>query len=81
MIKKFFSRGYIFLILAFIYIPIFILILYSFNHSKNFTGFSNYVFSFRWYSELARIKDVVFNTVMLAVVSSLIANVHATLIL
>ena len=33
MIKKFFSRGYIFLVLAFIYIPIFILILFSFHEN------------------------------------------------
>ena len=34
MIKKFFTRGWVFLVLAFIYIPIFILIIYSFNSGK-----------------------------------------------
>ena len=77
--KKFFSRGYIFLVLAFIYIPIFILVLYSFNANKTFTGFENYDLSFVWYSKLGEIKDVVINTVVLALVSSVIATILGTL--
>lgn len=79
MIKKFFSRGYIFLVLAFIYIPIFILILYSFNENKTFTGFGDYVFTFAWYQKLGEIKDVVINTVVLALVSAIIATILGTL--
>ncbi len=79
MIKKFFSRGYIFLVLAFIYIPIFILILFSFNEAKTFTGFENFKFSFNWYKKLAEVKDVVVNTVVLAIVSSVIATILGTL--
>ena len=77
--KKFFSRGYIFLVLAFIYIPIFILILYSFNANKTFTGFGDYDLSLVWYSKLAEIKEVVINTVVLAVVSAIIATILGTL--
>ena len=33
MIKKFFERGYIFLVLAFVYAPIFLLVIYSFTDS------------------------------------------------
>ena len=73
--KKFFSRGYIFLVLAFIYIPIFILVLYSFNANKTFTGFENYDLSLVWYSKLGEIKEVVINTVFLALVSSVIATI------
>lgn len=79
MIKKFFSQGYIFLVLAFIYIPIFILILYSFNLQKTFTGFKNFDFSLIWYQKLGEIKDVVINTVVLAIVSSIIATILGTL--
>ncbi len=79
MIKKFFSRGYVFLVLAFIYIPIFILILLSFNEAKTFTGFENFKFSLEWYGKLAEVKDVVINTVVLAIVSSVIATVLGTL--
>lgn len=77
MIKKFFSRGYVFLVLAFIYIPIFILVIYSFNSGKTIGSWEN--FSFAWYGKLAEIKDVVINTVVLAVVSSVIATVLGTL--
>ena len=77
--KKFFSRGYVFLVLAFIYIPIFILILFSFNSGKNFTGFENYEFSLAWYQKLGQIGDVILNTVVLAVVVAVIATILGTL--
>ena len=77
MIKKFFTRGYIFLVLAFIYIPIFILVMYSFNEGKTIGAWQS--FSLIWYRKLGEIKDVVFNTVTLAVVSSIIATVLGTL--
>lgn len=77
MMKKFFSRGYIFLVLAFIYIPIFILIIYSFNSGKTIGVWE--AFSFKWYSKLGAIKDVILNTVLLAVISSIIATILGTL--
>ncbi len=80
MIKKFFSRGYVFLVLAFIYIPIFILVFLSFCKGKTFTGFNeNFEFSLVWYSKLGEVKDVVINTVILALVSSIIATLIGTL--
>ncbi len=75
--KKFFTRGYIFLVLAFMYIPILILVFYSFNEGKTIGLWT--AFSFRWYSKLGEIKDVIFNTVTLAVVSSVIATILGTL--
>lgn len=75
--KKFISRGYILLVLAFIYIPIFILILYSFNEGKTIGVWQ--AFSFGWYAKLGEIKDVVINTVVLAIVSSVIATILGTL--
>lgn len=77
MIKKFFSRGYVFLVLAFIYIPIFVLIMYSFSSSKTIGMFES--FSLRWYLKLGEIKDVVINTVVLALVSAVIATILGTL--
>ena len=57
MIKKFFTRGWVFLVLAFIYIPIFILIIYSFNSGKTIGVWE--AFSFKWYGKLGEIKDVI----------------------
>ena len=75
--KKFFSRGYVFLILAFIYIPIFILIFFSFNAGKTINIWEG--FSFKWYSELGSISDVVLNTVLLAFLVAFIATILGTL--
>ncbi len=75
--KKFFTRGYIFIVLAFIYIPIFILIVYSFNEGKTFGLWTK--FSFTWYSKLGQVKDVIINTVVLAVISSVISTILGTL--
>ncbi len=75
--KKFFSRGYVFLVLAFIYIPILVLVAYSFSSAKTIGMFGN--FSFRWYEKLGEIKDVVINTVILAFVSATIATILGTL--
>ncbi len=75
--KKVLSIGYVLLVLAFVYIPILLLVVYSFNTGKTIGNFEG--FSFRWYSKLGEIKDVVVNTVVLALVSSLIATVLGTL--
>ncbi len=77
MIKKFISRGYIFLVLAFIYIPIFLLVVFSFNDGVRIGTWQG--FSLRWYERLYMVKDVVINTVLLAVISALIATVLGTL--
>ncbi len=75
--KKFLSVCYILLVLAFVYVPILLLVFYSFNSGKTIGNFEN--FSFRWYAKLGDIKDVVINTVVLALVSSTIATVLGTL--
>ena len=77
MIKKFFSRGYIFLVLAFIYIPIFILVIFSFNAGKTLNIWEG--FSFKWYANLGVVGDVVLNTVVLAVVVAVTATILGTL--
>lgn len=75
--KKIFSIGYVILVLAFIYIPIFLLIVYSFNEGKNIGVWEG--FSFRWYERIGSIKGVVINTVLLAVISATIATILGTL--
>lgn len=76
---KFLSRSYIALILAILYIPILVLVLFSFNSTNNtgvFTGFSLY-----WYGELFRSADTftaLKNTLLLAITSSSIATVIGT---
>ena len=46
--KKFFKRFYLALILVFLYVPIVVLIIQSFNAGKSRAKWEG--FSFRWYS-------------------------------
>ncbi len=79
MVKKVLMKSYLGLVLLFMYLPIFVLIAFSFNKSKsrgNWTGFT-----FNWYRELfknSQIMDALYNTLIIALVSSLIAVVIGT---
>ena len=75
--KKFLSFLYVIIVLAFVYVPILLLVVYSFNSGKAIGNFES--FSFVWYSKLGEIKDVVLNTIVLAIVSSVIATILGTL--
>lgn len=78
--KKAFSKIYLGIIYLFLYAPILVLIVFSFNESKsksNFTGFS-----LRWYEELFEnelIMTSLMNTLVLALISSIIATVIGTM--
>lgn len=77
--KKFISRFYLSLIFLFLYAPIFVLIIFSFNQSKsrsNFTGFT-----FDWYKELFNNELIInsfINTIIVAFLASIIATVLGT---
>ena len=76
---KVLSKTYIALILAIMYIPILVLMLFSFNNTNNtgvFTGFSLY-----WYQELFRSAETfaaLKNTLILAVSSAVTATLIGT---
>ena len=78
-LKKFFSGTYLGVMLLFLYAPILILIVFSFNQSKtlgNWTGFT-----FNWYAELFRtpeITDALVVTLSVAAISSVAATVMGT---
>lgn len=73
------SRIYIALVFIFLYAPIFVLILFSFNSTSSTSVFSG--FSLEWYKAIledeATLKSL-YNTVILAVTSSLTATVLGT---
>lgn len=77
--QKVFAGSYLGLVFLFLYLPIFILIIFSFNSSKargNWTGFS-----LRWYSELladSAIISSLTNTMLIACVATLIATLLGT---
>lgn len=78
--KKIFSWGYIAVILAFIYLPILVLVVYSFTGSTiigKWTGFS-----FELYGKLftgERIRQTIINTLVLAILAASFSTVLGTL--
>ena len=73
------SKVYTALVMIFLFAPIAILLLFSFNESKSLSVFSG--FSFKWYQELFRDGDTlesVKNTLILACSASAIATVMGT---
>ncbi len=79
-VKSALANIYSLLIYAFLYIPIVVLIIFSFNDSKyrgNWSGFT-----FRWYQELFADPDIMsalYTTFIVAIISSVVATVIGTL--
>ena len=77
--KKYASRIYLCLIFAILYIPIFTLIVFSFNGSEDTSKLTG--FSFQWYIKLFSDESAFLalrNTLILAVCSSLLSTVIGT---
>lgn len=77
--KKILSKSYFVLILLFLYIPIFVLIVYSFNASKSYSHWTG--FTLHWYKQLfhnEQIMRALLNTVIIAFVSSIFATALGT---
>lgn len=73
------SRIYNFLVFAFLYAPIVVMVVYSFNGIKSRSVFSG--FSLQWYEELFRdsvIMESLYTSLLLAVLSAIIATVIGT---
>src|SRR5690554_2150606 len=80
MVKKYLSKIYMGIIFIFLYAPIIVLAVFSFNESKsrgNWTGFS-----FKWYIELFKdhdIRSAFYYTVSIALVSAIVSTIIGTL--
>ncbi|MCR5106655.1 MAG: ABC transporter permease [Lachnospiraceae bacterium] len=75
-LKNFISKAYIFIILLFLYAPIAVLIVSSFNDSKSRVVWGG--FTLRWYRgvfESDQIMDALFTTMIISLSASLIATV------
>ncbi len=73
------SKLYVGLMLAFLYLPILVLILFSFNSTKSHAVFSG--FTLDWYGKLFRnemIMTALGNTLIVAVMASVVATVLGT---
>ena len=79
-LSKISSGLYILLCFAFLYVPIIITMIFSFNSSKSFSKFSG--FSMRWYTELindSQIMSAVWVSVSVAIIATIVATVLGTI--
>lgn len=80
MVKKVLKNTYTSLIYLFLYLPIVLLIVFSFNDSKYKGSWEG--FTLKWYKELLRdssIMDAVYYTFMIAIIGSIIATILGTI--
>ncbi|MFR5264217.1 ABC transporter permease [Clostridium sp.] len=83
MLKKlsnFLSKFYIFIIFLFLYAPILVLMVFSFNDSKSMSVWKG--FTLKWYGELLndqRILQALYYTILIAILSSVIATIIGTI--
>lgn len=78
--KKLWKYLYIGLVLLFLYVPIFVLIVFSFNETKSRTVFSG--FTLDWYVKLFSNKLIIsslWNTLIVATIASVAATILGTL--
>ena len=80
MSKKIFKNIFLYLVFAFLFLPIIVLIIYSFNSSSMNIIFEN--FTFDWYSKLFQNSDLLesfINTLIVASVSTIISTIIGTI--
>lgn len=81
--RRWLSPGYIYfwLLAIFLYLPIFLLLLFSFNDSATLT-FPLRTFTLRWYQELLEANELLEslrNSVIVGIISSLVATILGTM--
>ena len=77
---KIFGKIYLGVIFAVMYLPLLVMVFFSFNASNSTATFTG--FSLHWYEEMLRdsaAMDALKNTLLLAVVSTVIATILGTL--
>ena len=75
----FISRGYLLLVLLFIYLPIAYVVVFSFNSSKSLTNFTG--FSLQWYENMFNDRTMlesIRTTVVVAVIATAVSTVIGT---
>ncbi|GFP76882.1 ABC transporter permease [Clostridium fungisolvens] len=80
MVKKLGSKFYLSLVFLFLYAPIIVLIIFSFNNSKSMAIWEG--FTFKWYKELIsddRILTALYYTLSVAIISATVSTVVGTL--
>lgn len=79
-IENFIKKSYLFMVFLFLYIPIFTLMIYSFNESKTMGKWTG--FTLKWYIELINddnLMSALYYTILIAVLASVIATIIGTI--
>ncbi len=79
--KQIFQKTYLFLILAFFYLPIVYVIFFSFNASRSLVSFTG--FSLRWYEKMFNSRSMmesVYYSLLIAVLATAISTIVGTLV-
>ena len=77
---KIFEKIYMGLVLFFLYVPVIVLIVYSFNSGSNYMVYEG--FSLKWYSEILKnssLMEALKNSIILAFSGSVAAGIIGTL--
>ena len=77
---NFFTSGYLMLVLAFIYLPILYVIVFSFNEGKSMLTFSG--FSLRWYEAMFENREMLESikyTIIVAVIATVVSTAVGTI--
>lgn len=80
MVKKAFEKIYTYAIFLFLYAPIIILIIFSFNNAKSRGVWGG--FTFKWYIELFKDREILkalYNTMLIATISTFFSTIIGTL--
>lgn len=75
------SKIYLFLIMAFFYLPIVYVILFSFNESRSLTNFTG--FSLQWYEKMFSTRammESIYYTVVIAVIATIVSTIVGTIV-
>ena len=79
MVKQFIKRSYLFLMFAFLYAPIIVLAIYSFNNSRSRGTWSG--FTFKWYLQMLQDRQILsslYNSLAIALLAAVVATVIGT---
>ena len=79
--NKLFSKFYLVLIMLFFYLPIFYVILFSFNESRSLTSFSG--FSLQWYEKMFKTRammESIYYSTLIAIIATAVSTVIGTIV-
>lgn len=80
MVKSALKKAYTYLIFLFLYAPIIVLIIFSFNNSKSRAHWTG--FTFKWYIEMFKDRQIIsslYYTIIIALAASFIATIIGTI--